>query len=217
MIVIMSQVPAPLSGAVPADSEVVAKPERRVSTAEPKKRILAQADAAVEKGDRAKRLRREGLYSSTRAGWRRERESALDKGFSQKRGPEPKSNPLVGENEELRRQNKQWEEELRKAELIIEIQKSGDAAGQTTASDPGKRELLRKAVQDLGRSVGSKRACDERSVSRASYDRQRPGSLCPPAVDRPRSSARRLREEERAAALACLQEERFQDCSPAQV
>jgi transposase len=71
----------------------------------------------------AQLLRREGLYWSTLAGWRRERESALDKAFSQKRGPEPKSNPLVGENEELRRQNKQLEEELRKAELIIEIQK----------------------------------------------------------------------------------------------
>ena len=123
MIVIMSQVQAPLWGPVPADSEVVAKPERRVYTAEYKKRILAQADAAVEKGDIAKLLRREGLYSSTLAGWRRERESALDKAFSQKRGPEPKSNSLVGENEELRRQNKQLEEELRKAELIIEIQK----------------------------------------------------------------------------------------------
>jgi putative transposase len=74
-----------------------------------------------------------------------------------------------------------------------------------------------KAVQDLGRSVGIKRACDELSVSRASYYRQHQGSLCPPGVGRPRSSARRLREEERAAVLACLQEERFQDCSPAQV
>jgi putative transposase len=36
-------------------------------------------------------------------------------------------------------------------------------------------------------------------------------------MDRPRSSARRLRKEERAAVLACLHEERFQDCSPAQV
>jgi len=36
-------------------------------------------------------------------------------------------------------------------------------------------------------------------------------------VDRPRSSARRLQENEKAAVLACLHEERFQDCSPAQV
>jgi putative transposase len=41
--------------------------------------------------------------------------------------------------------------------------------------------------------------------------------MCPPDADRRCSSARRLREEERAAILACLHEERFQDGSPAQV
>jgi len=123
MIVIMSQVPAPLPGPVPADPEVVAKPERRIYTAEYKKRILTLADAAKEKGDIAKLLRREGLYSSTLTSWRRERESALEKAFSQKRGPEPKSQPLARENEELRRQNQRLEEELRKAEIIIEVQK----------------------------------------------------------------------------------------------
>jgi putative transposase len=73
------------------------------------------------------------------------------------------------------------------------------------------------AVQDLGRSVGVKRACDELSVSRASYYRQQPHHLCPPPVDRPRSPARRLQGEEKTAVLARLHEERFQDCSPAQV
>ena len=53
----------------------------------------------------AQLLRREGLYSSTLASWRRERESALDKAFSQKRGPEPNSHSLTSENERLRRHN----------------------------------------------------------------------------------------------------------------
>src|SRR3954452_10932964 len=123
MIIIMSQMQAPLPESVPADPEVVARPERRIYTAEYKRRILAQADAATEKGDIAKLLRREGLYSSMPASWRRERESALAKAFTQKRGPEPKNNLLAGENERLRQQNKQLEEELRKAELIIEIPK----------------------------------------------------------------------------------------------
>ena len=122
-MVMMSQTPAPLPGPAPADPEAVAKPERRVYTAEYKRRMLAQADAAIEKGDIAKLLRREGLYSSTLAGRRRERESALTKAFSQKRGPEPKRNPLAGENQRLRQQNQHLEEELRKAEIIIEIQK----------------------------------------------------------------------------------------------
>ena len=73
------------------------------------------------------------------------------------------------------------------------------------------------AVQDLSTSVGVKRACDALSVSRASYYRQQQRGLCPLGIDRPRSSARRLQEEETAAVLACLHEERFQDCSPAQV
>jgi putative transposase len=73
------------------------------------------------------------------------------------------------------------------------------------------------AVQELSLVVGVKRACDELSVPRASYYRQQHRRLCPPPVDRPRSSARCLQENEKAAVLACLQEERFQDCSPAQV
>jgi transposase len=123
MIVMMSQAPVPLPRSVPADPEVVARPERRIYTAAYKRRILAQADAATEKGDIAKLLRREGIYSSTLADWPRERESALAKAFTQKRGPEPKRNPLAGENERLRQQNQHLEEELRKAEIIIEIQK----------------------------------------------------------------------------------------------
>jgi transposase len=86
----MSQVPTP-PGAVPVNPEIVAKPQRRIYTAEYKRRILAQADAAAEKGDIAKLSRREGIYSSTLTSWRRERESALQKAFSQKRRPEPKS------------------------------------------------------------------------------------------------------------------------------
>ena len=74
----MSQAPVPPRSA-PVDPEVVAKPQRRVYTAEYKRHILAQADAAPEKGDIAKLLRREGIYSSTLTSWRRERESALQK------------------------------------------------------------------------------------------------------------------------------------------
>ena len=43
--------------------------------------------------------------------------------FSQKRGPEPKHNPLTAENEKLRRQNQRLQEQLRKAEIIIDVQK----------------------------------------------------------------------------------------------
>lgn len=73
------------------------------------------------------------------------------------------------------------------------------------------------AVQELSLLVGVKRACDELSVPRASYYRQQQRSRCPARVDRPRSSARRLQEPEKTTVRAYLHEERFQDCSPAQV
>src|ERR1019366_9210948 len=56
------------------DPEVVAKPKRRTYTAEDKQRILQEAEvAATARGDLAALLRREGLYSSLLAYWRRER------------------------------------------------------------------------------------------------------------------------------------------------
>ena len=68
-------------------------------------------------------LRREGIYSSTLHGWRKEREAAVHKAFSQKRGPQAQRNPLAGENEKLRRQNQRLQEELEKAHIVIDVQK----------------------------------------------------------------------------------------------
>ncbi len=41
----------------------------------------------------------------------------------QKRGPKAKRNPLDEENQKLRRENQRLTEQLRKAEIIIEVQK----------------------------------------------------------------------------------------------
>jgi transposase len=105
------------------DPEVTPKAKRRIFTAAYKKKILAEADAAAGSGQIGEVLRREGIYSSTLTRWRRERDNAVDSAFSQKRGPEPKHNPLTAENEKLRRQNQRLQEELRKAEIIIDVQK----------------------------------------------------------------------------------------------
>jgi transposase len=64
-----------------------------------------------------------GVYSSTLHGWRKERDSAVHKAFSQKRGPQPQRNPLAAENEKLRRHNQRLQEELEKAHIIIDVQK----------------------------------------------------------------------------------------------
>ena len=105
------------------DLEVIAKAKRRSFSATYKKKILTEIDATAASGSIGEVLRREGLYSSTVTRWRRERDAAVHEAFSQKRGPEPKHNPLQAENEKLRRQNARLQEDLRKAQIVIAIQK----------------------------------------------------------------------------------------------
>jgi len=104
---------------------VVAKPKRRTFTAEYKQRILAEADAAASRsGGVGALLRREGLYSSHLVSWRRERAHGILQALTpQKRGPKSKRNPWEEEIQKLRRQNERLAEELRKAELILDVQK----------------------------------------------------------------------------------------------
>jgi transposase len=69
-------------------------------------------------------LRREGLYSSLLAYWRRERANGIRDALTpQKRGPKSKRNPLQEENLKLQRQVGKLTEKLRKAEIIIDVQK----------------------------------------------------------------------------------------------
>jgi transposase len=105
------------------DPEVRAKPERRKFSAEDKKRILEETDRAVGHGGVGAILRREGIYSSTLHGWRKERDVAVRKALSQKRGPQPHRNPLSSENEKLRRHNQRLQVELEKAHIVIDVQK----------------------------------------------------------------------------------------------
>ena len=105
--------------------EVVAKPKRRRFTAEYKQRILAEADTAkAEPGAIGALLRREGLYSSHLVDWRRDRAAGIRQALTpQHRGPKSTRNPLVEENAQLRRENQRLAEHLRKAELVIDVQK----------------------------------------------------------------------------------------------
>ena len=107
------------------DPEVVANAKRRTFTAEYKLRILAEADAAAaQPGAIGALLRREGLYSSHLVTWRREREGGILKGLTpHKRGPKSKRNPQEEEMQRLRRENQRLTEELRKAEIVIDVQK----------------------------------------------------------------------------------------------
>jgi len=107
------------------DPEVVAKAKRRTFTAEYKQRILQEADSvAATPGGIGALLRREGLYSSHLVSWRRERRAGMLEALKpRKRGPRSEHNPLEEENQKLRRQNARLTEDLRKANIIIEVQK----------------------------------------------------------------------------------------------
>lgn len=106
------------------DPEVVVQAKRRRYTGEYKQRILTEADQAKGSGGIGAILRREGLYSSLLTAWRRERDAgALQALTPQKRGPKSKRDPVAEENQQLRRETARLTEELRKAEIVIDIQK----------------------------------------------------------------------------------------------
>lgn len=111
------------------DPEVLERPKRRSFTSEYKLRILREVDAAKASGDTGAVgavLRREGLYSSHLVEWRKQRETGEREGLRPlKRGPKPskRHDPLALENARLRRENARLEEALRKAAIVIDVQK----------------------------------------------------------------------------------------------
>jgi transposase len=106
------------------DPEVVAQAKRRTFTADYKQRILAEADQAKGSGGIGALLRREGLYSSVLTNWRRERATGVRQSLApQKRGPKSKRDPVQEEIQKLQKDNARLTEQLRKAEIVIDVQK----------------------------------------------------------------------------------------------
>lgn len=105
--------------------EVTEKPERRRFTAGYKARIVKEADACSEFGQVGALLRREGLYASQLAKWRRQvKEGTLSALGAHKRGPkaapvDPNAKLLALQATEIRR----LQRKLAKAEAIIDFQK----------------------------------------------------------------------------------------------
>jgi len=107
------------------DPEVADKAVRRRFTAEYKLRILTLADACTEPGSLGTLLRQEGLYASNLNTWRHQRERGVLSALTpKKRGrKETVRDPLLVENEKLRRENERITKRLNQAEIIIDVQK----------------------------------------------------------------------------------------------
>ena len=112
-------------GLVGQETEVTAKPRRRVFTAEFKRKVLAEADACTKAGEIGALLRREGLYSSHLVEWRRARDSGALAGLApRKRGPAAKvPHPLERKVVELERSLVRSERRAERAEGLVELQK----------------------------------------------------------------------------------------------
>ena len=122
------------SGADP-DPEVRSKPERRRFTAEYKRRILKEVAACKDPGQIGALLRREGLYSSNLTNWRKQMASGDPNALEpRKRGP--KTDQLAIEYAALQKRNQKLEEELKRAKIVIDVQKKlCDLLGLPTAAE----------------------------------------------------------------------------------
>jgi transposase-like protein len=105
-----------------ANPEVVERPKRRRFTAAYKLRIVQEADAALEFKQVGALLRREGLYSSQLAAWRRLRDAGARSALGQPRGRKP-TEPIAVKVAELQRENAILTHRLAVAEEIIAVQK----------------------------------------------------------------------------------------------
>jgi len=95
------------------------RPRKRSFTPEYKLEILEQLDAMSDPSARAALVRREGLYSSHIAEWRKARATGALEGLAAK--GRPRRSPEQIENEKLRRKNARLERELERTKTALEI------------------------------------------------------------------------------------------------
>ena len=102
------------------EPDPAARPRRRSFTAEYKSRILAEYDSfPVGSAERGGLLRREGLYSSHLAEWRKARDGASLQGLAPKSKAKRSADQV--EVERLRRRTARLEAELARTKLALEI------------------------------------------------------------------------------------------------
>jgi len=107
------------------EPEVIPRAKRRTFSVKYKLAILEQADALADTGKVGALLRREGLYYSNLASWRKQREDGtLDALRPKKRGPKPDPDKaLLKRIARLEKEKTRLTDKLETAELIIQVQK----------------------------------------------------------------------------------------------
>ena len=108
-----------------SDPEVVAKPTDRQFTAEYRLRILEETDRCTRLGEVGRLLRREGLYTSHLAAWRKARRSGSLQGLTPKNRGATKPtehNPLSAKVRQLEAKVERLEKELATAHSILDVQ-----------------------------------------------------------------------------------------------
>ena len=122
------------------DPEVVAIAKRRQFSGSEKRRLLAEADLCKAAGELGAFLRREHIYSSMIAGWRKQLGAADQAALApKKRGPKPDAS--ARQIQQLERDNARLRRKLGRAELIIDAQKKLCVAlGLPTADEPSEDE-----------------------------------------------------------------------------
>lgn len=102
------------------DPEVPERARRRTFTAKYKLEVLAAYDAAPD-GEKGAVLRREGLYSSQIAEWRKARDVGALAGLAAPRGRK-RRDPAGAQIARLQAEKQRLEQELAKTRAVVEVQ-----------------------------------------------------------------------------------------------
>lgn len=116
---------AEAGGGTKPDPEVAPTAKRRRFSSAEKRRILTEADRCTKPGEIDALMRREGIYSSMLATWRKQREQSEHAALApKKRGR--KADASLAERrraDQLERENARLRGELERAQVIIDVQK----------------------------------------------------------------------------------------------
>lgn len=200
------------------EPEIVARAVRRQLPTGYKRRIVEEAEPCTQPGKISVLLRREGLYSSILANWRRPFRQYGMVGLAGNRTGRPQTPNEVLELRRLRAENERLTKKLAQAELIIDVQRkwrrcSGSHSHLSTRRCSGDRRGDEPRSSNPG-DGGLRRA----RGPRADFYRQRPrvahvssASLEPAPAVRRRPHSRALVAEERQRVLDTLHSPRFRD------